>query len=113
MKKLIFLFLVLPFVVIETQASSLSPNFVLNKMVKDRAVLKNIEIEGTVTDLRTHLTFRDITKIDFLSSKMSSQIFGAAGESLAEVNAKLTEIHPMGIAWYGVGMSSNPVHRRA
>jgi hypothetical protein len=87
----------------------LPANFVLNKMVKDRAVLKNIEFEGKITDLKSNSNFREITKIDFLAGKIHSQFLGDSNEVLGEIEGKISALHPLGIAWFGIGMCSNGV----
>ena len=108
MKK-IFQFSVLIFAALSLPAHAYvpPPSFIINKMVKDRGALKNIEIVGKVTQLKSHITFKEITKIDFSSGKVHSQYVGEAGENLGEVSLKLNQSHPLGLAWLGVGMSSS------
>ena len=109
MKIIVLMGVVLQFTTAQVQAHLLPANFVLNKMVKDRATLKNIEIEGIITDVSGEQRFKEISKVDFLSGKMDTVFFTDSGEKIGEKTGKITALHPLGLAWFGVGFCSNGV----
>jgi len=86
--------------------------YILNRIVQSHEHFKTIELDGVVTDLRTHQIFREVARIDFLSGKIQLMYLNETGSVIGDGHVKLNEIHPYGLAWYGVGLDSNAARVR-
>ena len=95
------------------QAYSPPPVYILNRMLKERAQIKTMDLVGKVVDVQTHFSFDEMTHLDFVSGKFTASFTTNAtdkrGEALGTHSGNMRSIPTLGLAWIELGLDPNPV----
>lgn len=84
------------------------PNgFILNQLFRERSSLKELYLEGKITDLKSNAVVKEKLSLDFQTGKLVSIYLSPNDEVLGSYEADLKNTHRLGKFWIGVALDSN------